>query len=155
MLSGLLLILTGVLFDNGSLSATTLTAMWCVVFFFASAGASAAYLTVSEIFPMETRAMAIAFFYAVGTGLGGIIGPMLLRQAHRAGQRPRSSRLLHRRRPDDRGRPGRAASSAVDAAQRSLEDIAEPLTAAGRRREVRTARTDRQQRPRRDRERRR
>ena len=41
--------------------------MWCIVFFFASAGASAAYLTVSEIFPMETRAMAIAFFYAVGT----------------------------------------------------------------------------------------
>ena len=77
VLSGLLLILTGVLFDNGSLSANTLTAMWCVVFFFASAGASAAYLTVSEIFPMETRAMAIAFFYAVGTGLGGIIGPIL------------------------------------------------------------------------------
>ena len=76
VLSGLLLILTGVLFNNGSLSATTLTAMWCVVFFFASAGASAAYLTVSEIFPMETRAMAIAFFYAVGTGLGGIVGPV-------------------------------------------------------------------------------
>ena len=53
--------------------------MWSSVweFFFASAGASAAYLTVSEIFPMETRAMAIAFFYAVGTGLGGIIGPSL------------------------------------------------------------------------------
>ena len=76
VVSGLLLVLTGVLFKNGSLSATTLTAMWCVVFFFASAGASAAYLTVSEIFPMETRAMAIAFFYAVGTGLGGIVGPI-------------------------------------------------------------------------------
>ena len=75
--SGLLLVLTGILFDNGSLSANTLTAMWCLVFFFASAGASSAYLTVSEIFPMETRAMAIAFFYAVGTGLGGIIGPIL------------------------------------------------------------------------------
>ena len=57
-------------------AATTLTAMWCVVFFFASAGASAAYLTVSEIFPMETRAMAIAFFYAIGTGIGGIVGPI-------------------------------------------------------------------------------
>ena len=76
VLSGLLLVLTGVLFDNGSLSANTLTLMWCIVFFFASAGASAAYLTVSEIFPMETRAMAIAFFYAVGTGLGGIVGPI-------------------------------------------------------------------------------
>ncbi len=54
----------------------TLTLMWCAVFFFASAGASAAYLTVSEIFPMETRAMAIAFFYAVGTGIGGIVGPI-------------------------------------------------------------------------------
>jgi MFS family permease len=47
------------------------------IFFFASSGASAAYLTVSEIFPMESRALSIAFFYAVGTGLGGIIGPLL------------------------------------------------------------------------------
>jgi len=62
VLSGLLLILTGVLFNNGVLTANTLTLAWCVVFFFASAGASAACLTVSEIFPMETRAMAIAFF---------------------------------------------------------------------------------------------
>jgi MFS family permease len=61
VVSGLLLILTGVLFSNGTLGATTLTLMWCVVFFFASAGASAAYLTVSGIFPMETCAMAIAF----------------------------------------------------------------------------------------------
>ena len=52
----------------GALTATTQTIAWCVIFFFASAGASAAYLTVSEIFPMETRAMAISFFYAVGTG---------------------------------------------------------------------------------------
>jgi MFS family permease len=62
VLSGLLLILTGALFNNGVLTANTLTLAWCVVFFFASAGASAACLTVSEIFPMETRAMAIAFF---------------------------------------------------------------------------------------------
>jgi MFS family permease len=48
-----------------------------VIFFFASSGASAAYLTVSEIFPMESRALSIAFFYAVGTGLGGIVGPLL------------------------------------------------------------------------------
>ena len=75
--SGLMLIITAWLFDRGVLSAETQTIAWMVIFFFASAGASSAYLTVSEIFPMETRALAIAFFYAVGTGLGGIIGPVL------------------------------------------------------------------------------
>lgn len=75
--SGVLLVGTGILFDAGVLDAFWLTACWMVVFFFASAGASAAYLTVSEIFPMETRAMAIAFFYAVGTAAGGIVGPIL------------------------------------------------------------------------------
>ncbi len=77
ILSGVLLLITGYLFDQHSLSAGTLTLAWSVVFFFASAGVSAAYLTVSEIFPMETRALAIAIFYALGTGLGGIIGPQL------------------------------------------------------------------------------
>jgi MFS family permease len=77
ILSGILLLITGYLFKQGDLSATTLTLGWCVVFFFASAGVSAAYLTVSEVFPMETRALAIAIFYAVGTGIGGIIGPQL------------------------------------------------------------------------------
>jgi len=78
--SGVLLLGTAWLFNAGALDAFWLTACWVVVFFFASAGASAAYLTVSEIFPMETRAMAIAFFYAVGTGLGGIVGPLLFGQ---------------------------------------------------------------------------
>jgi MFS family permease len=77
ILSGVLLLVTGYLFDQHMLSAGTLTLCWCVVFFFASAGVSAAYLTVSEIFPMETRALAIALFYAVGTGIGGIIGPLV------------------------------------------------------------------------------
>ncbi|THA57527.1 MFS transporter [Streptomyces sp. A1136] len=77
ILSGLLLFVTAWLFGAGYLSAGTMTACWCVVLFFASAGASSAYLTVSEIFPMETRAMAIAFFYAVGTAAGGISGPLL------------------------------------------------------------------------------
>ncbi|GIH68939.1 MFS transporter [Sphaerimonospora thailandensis] len=77
ILSGVLLLGTAALFNSGVLSAGTLTVCWMVVFFFASAGASSAYLTVSEIFPMETRALAIALFYAVGTGLGGIIGPVL------------------------------------------------------------------------------
>jgi MFS family permease len=77
ILSGVLLLITGYLFDKHQLDATSLTVAWAIVFFFASAGVSAAYLTVSEIFPMETRALAIALFYAVGTGIGGIIGPQL------------------------------------------------------------------------------
>src|SRR4051794_23118899 len=77
VLSGVLLLGTALLFDRGALSATTLTACWCAVLFFASAGASSAYLTVSEIFPMETRALAIAFFYAIGTAVGGITGPYI------------------------------------------------------------------------------
>jgi MFS family permease len=61
----------------GDLTAITLTIFGAVIFFFASAGASAAYLTASEVFPMETRAMCIAFFYAIGTATGGIAGPLL------------------------------------------------------------------------------
>ncbi|MFF0490967.1 MFS transporter [Nocardia sp. NPDC004068] len=75
--SGILLSLTALLFVRGDLTAVTLTACWAVVLFVASCGASSAYLTVSEIFPMETRAMAIAFFYAVGTAAGGIAGPLV------------------------------------------------------------------------------
>jgi MFS family permease len=77
VLSGALLIATAVPFQLGLLNETTLTVGWVVIFFFASAAASSAYLTVSEIFPMEIRAMAIALFYAVGTGIGGIAGPLL------------------------------------------------------------------------------
>jgi MFS family permease/CBS domain-containing protein len=77
IISGVLLLGTGLLFQQGQLTAYTQTFAWSVIFFFASAGASAAYLTVSEIFPMETRAMAIAFFYAFGTALGGISGPLI------------------------------------------------------------------------------
>src|SRR6478735_185408 len=68
---------TAWLFGVGSLTAVTMTGCWCLVLFVASAGASSAYLTVSEIFPMETRAMAIAFFYAVGTAAGGPCAPAL------------------------------------------------------------------------------
>ncbi len=74
-------VISGVLGITGltlaSYSAVTLTLMGCIIFFFASAGASAAYLTASEVFPMETRALCIAFFYAVGTAAGGIAGPLL------------------------------------------------------------------------------
>ena len=76
--SGVLLALSGYLFSIGALSAQTQTIAWMVIFFFASPAASAAYLTVSETFPLEVRALAIALFYAIGTGIGGVAGPALL-----------------------------------------------------------------------------
>lgn len=77
IISGVLLTITGWLFVQGILSAVTQTVCWSIIFFFASAGASAAYLTVSEIFPLEVRALAIAFFYAIGTAAGGALAPLL------------------------------------------------------------------------------
>jgi MFS family permease len=77
IMSGVLLAVSGHLFAQGVLTATQQTLAWTVVFFFASAAASSAYLTVSETFPLEIRALAIAFFYAVGTGIGGVAGPWL------------------------------------------------------------------------------
>ena len=129
VLSGVLLIGTGLLFNAGVLSAVTLTACWVVVFFFASAGASAAYLTGSEIFPMETRAMALAFFYAVGTGIGGVTGPALFGKLVETGKEVNVfyGYLL-----------GAALMIAagvcewfigVEPAGKSLEDVARPLTA--------------------------
>src|SRR3954453_20561310 len=127
--SGVLLIITGILFKNGTLNATTQTVAWCIIFFFASAGASAAYLTVSEIFPMETRAMAIAFFYATGTIVGGFGGPLLFGALVQSGS------------PDQIfiGYVVGAvvmiiggaiqATMGVEAAGRDLEDIAPPLSA--------------------------
>jgi MFS family permease len=76
-ISGLLLAGTGYLFAENLVSVEMLTLAWMTIFFFASAAASAAYLTVSETFPLEIRALAIAFFYAIGTGIGGTIGPSL------------------------------------------------------------------------------
>jgi MFS family permease len=75
--SGLLLVLTGWLFARGLLSARQQTLLWSAIFFIASAAASSAYLTVSEIFPLEMRALAIAIFYAVGTAVGGLAAPSL------------------------------------------------------------------------------
>jgi MFS family permease len=75
--SAALTVVLGFLLAGGGLTSWSFIALVAVTFFLASAGASAAYLTVSEIFPMETRALAIAFFYAIGTGIGGIIGPLL------------------------------------------------------------------------------
>ena len=76
-LSGILLGLTGWLFHAGLLTAQTQTLAWTIIFFVASAAASSAYLTVSEIFPLEIRAFAIAIFYAIGTLAGGVGAPIL------------------------------------------------------------------------------
>jgi MFS family permease len=76
-LSGILLALTGWLFHTGLLTARTQTLAWTIIFFIASAAASSAYLTVSEIFPLEIRAIAIAIFYAIGTLAGGVGAPIL------------------------------------------------------------------------------
>jgi MFS family permease len=76
-ISGVLLGIVGYLFREGAVDARELTLCWSGIFFFASAAASAAYLTVSESFPIEARALAIAFFYAVGTALGGAVAPWL------------------------------------------------------------------------------
>ncbi len=76
-LSGALLAIAGYLFSIGVLSAQTQTIAWMIIFFFASPAASSAYLTVSETFPLEVRALAIALFYAIGTAVGGVAGPAL------------------------------------------------------------------------------
>lgn len=128
ILSGALLAVAGTML--GSLSAVTLTLFGAVIFFFASAGASAAYLTASEIFPMETRALCIAFFYAIGTAVGGISGPLLF------------GRLIDGADSITGIAPGYFLGAAlmiaggvieiflgVKAEGQSLEDIAQPLTA--------------------------
>ncbi|HEY7173968.1 MAG TPA: MFS transporter, partial [Micromonosporaceae bacterium] len=129
IVSGVLLLVTAWLFHAGHLNAITMTGCWAVVLFFASAGASAAYLTVSEIFPMETRALAIAFFYAIGTAAGGITGPLLF------------SKLVSTGKVGDTvvafvvGAIVMIAGGIVElflgvrAERRSLEDLATPLTA--------------------------
>ncbi|WP_405644706.1 MFS transporter [Streptomyces sp. NBC_00019] len=129
LLSGLLLFGTAWLFDRGALDATTLTACWCAVLFFASAGASSAYLTVSEIFPMETRAMSIAFFYALGTAAGGISGPLLFADLTGTGH-VGDTVLAFQIGAALMCIAGLvAAVLAVKAERRSLEDVARPLTA--------------------------
>jgi MFS family permease len=75
--SGILLLVTSVLLGFDVFTAWTQTTAWMVIFFFASAAASSAYLTASEIFPLEARALAIAIFYAIGTAIGGVTGPAL------------------------------------------------------------------------------
>lgn len=123
-------VVLAVIFANQSGGVWAFIVVLGVTFFIASAGASAAYLTVSEIFPMETRALAIAFFYAVGTAIGGITGPLLFGQLIESGQRSHVmwSFLI--------GAAVMAAAGLVElvlginAEQRSLEELALPLTVA-------------------------
>ncbi|MGH3444325.1 MAG: MFS transporter, partial [Nocardioidaceae bacterium] len=129
ILSGVLLLITGQLFVAGVLNAATQTVAWCVIFFFASAGASSAYLTVSEVFPMETRALCIAFFYAVGTAAGGITGPLIFSKLVASGNRYtlNAGYILGAALMIAGGIV--AAFLAVKAERQTLENIAKPLTA--------------------------
>jgi MFS family permease len=128
--AGILLLVTGWLFERGSLTALTQTLLWCLIFFVASAAASSAYLTVSEVFPIEIRAQAIAFFFAIATLCGGVVAPWLFATLIGDG--------------NDRGKVffGYAVASVamivgglveffwgVDAERRSLESVAMPLSA--------------------------
>jgi Arabinose efflux permease len=128
LLSAGLLFATAWLFGRGLLTAATLTACWCVVLFFASAGASSAYLTVSEVFPMETRAMAIAFFYAVGTAAGGISGPLVFAGLTESGAVADTVLAFCLGAGVMAVGGVTAAFLAVPAEGRSLEDIATPLS---------------------------
>ncbi|MFE2301019.1 MFS transporter [Streptomyces sp. NPDC059445] len=130
LLSGLLLFVTAWLFDQGALNAVTMTACWCVVLFFASAGASSAYLTVSEVFPMETRAMAIAFFYAIGTAAGGISGPLVFADLTKSGVVADTVIAFQIGASLMCAAGLVAVFIAVKAERRSLEDIAAPLSTA-------------------------
>ncbi len=128
-ISGVLMIITAWLFAHGFLSAASQTVCWTIIFFFASAAASSAYLTVSESFPLEVRGLIIALFYAAGTMLGGIAGPAIFGALIDTGSR-------------DNLMWGYMASAAlmliaavteailgVAAERRSLESIARPLSA--------------------------
>ncbi|MER5352246.1 MFS transporter [Kitasatospora sp. NPDC002551] len=129
--SGVLLFGTAALFQQGALSAVTMTACWTAVLFLASAGASSAYLTVSEIFPLETRALCIAFFYAVGTAAGGISGPLLFNGLVSTGEVSDTTLAFC----VGAGLMTLAglveAALGVRAERRSLESLATPLSAVG------------------------
>jgi MFS family permease len=131
-LAGLLVIVLGLLFGAGALDAAQQTLGWTVTFFFASAGASAAYLTVGESFPLEMRALAIALFYAAGTAIGGIAGPALFGALIETGSRGAivQGYLL--------GGALMLAAAAIEvrlgiaAERRPLEDVAAPLSQLSR-----------------------
>ncbi|MBV9290282.1 MAG: MFS transporter, partial [Hyphomicrobiales bacterium] len=129
-ISGAALVVVGVLFERDLLSAATQTIGWMIVFFFASPAASAAYLTVSETFPIEIRALTIAVFYAVGTGLGGVAAPVIFGKLIESGSRESvfhgyvfAAVLMF-------AASFIAARYAVAAERKPLEQVATPLSAA-------------------------
>jgi MFS family permease len=130
LVSAIGLFLLGLLFSNGTLGLGGFIVVLCATFFFASAAASAGYLTVSEVFPLETRAMAIALFYAIATGIGGAVGPVLFGSLLGTGDKGSlflgygigAALMLIA--------AAVALAWGVDAEQESLEDVAEPLSAA-------------------------
>jgi len=131
LIAAILTAILGVFLLGGELTTWSFMAFIIAIFFFASAGASSAYLTVSEIFPMETRALSIAFFYAVGTAAGGIVGPILFGHLIASGSENQVATGFF---------IGAVVMSfgaiaellfGVKAEQKQLEDVAEPLTAEG------------------------
>ena len=131
-LSGFALLGTGVAFLAGWLDATSQTLAWSAVFFLASAAASSAYLTASEVFPLEMRAVAISLFYAVGTGIGGFAAPALFGALVASGSRLQvfggyafGAVLVI-------AAAGVAWRLGVDAERKPLEEVAPPLAAADR-----------------------
>jgi MFS family permease len=130
--SGAILLATGIAFARGALGAQTHTLLWSMSFFFASAAASSAYLTVSELFPLELRAMAIALFYAVGTGVGGLVAPALFGALIQSGSRHElflgyalAAALML-------GAAATALALGVAAERRPLEELARPLSYASK-----------------------
>ncbi|KGS12321.1 MULTISPECIES: MFS transporter [Pseudomonas syringae group] len=129
--SGILLAISGYLFQQGLMDVTQQAIAWMVIFFFASAAASSAYLTVAETFPLEIRALAIAVFYAFGTGLGGMIGPTLFGELIDTGER--SNVLIGYLVGAGLMLLAAVVQSIWGAAaeRKSLEEVARPLSQAG------------------------
>ena len=126
--SGVLLAVTAMLFDRGLLDATTQTLCWMVIFFFASAAASSAYLTVSESFPLEVRAFAIALFFVLGTAIGGVVGPWLFGTLIETGSRSDIAMGYLLGAALMIGAAGVELAIGIKAEGRSLESIAAPLS---------------------------
>jgi MFS family permease len=127
---GILLIATAIVFGLDGFTAWTQTFAWMLIFFFASAAASSAYLTASEVFPLETRALAIATFYAVGTAIGGTIAPALFGHLIETGSPWAPAARYIFAASLMLAAAVAEAGFGIDAEMRSLERIADPLSSA-------------------------